>query len=77
MLSKPGAWAFVHFLMAGQWEVPLLQGGAGWGDAWSVAEVDYWNMTERPIGHGVPTKAGVLVEVKTLPYNAVFRVYTA
>ena len=80
MLSKPGAWAFVHFLTAGQWEVPLLQGGGpvhGRGDAWSVSEVDYWNMTERPIGHGVPTKAGVLVEVKALPYNAVFRVFTA
>ena len=59
----------VHFFASGPWEVPLPHTPHGW----RVDAVDFYNMTERPLGSLPAGASGAPVAVAAVPYNVVIR----
>ena len=69
VLGAEGAFYLVHFFAIGSWEVPLPHTPHGW----RVGAVDFYNMTERPLGSLPAGASGAPVAVAAVPYNVVIR----
>ena len=69
VLGAEGAFYLVHFFASGSWVVPLPHMPHGW----RVDAVDFYNMTERPLGSPPAGASGVPVAVAAVPYNVVIR----
>jgi hypothetical protein len=69
VIGAEGAFYLVHFFASGSWEVPLPRTPHGW----RVDAVDFYNMTERPLGSLPAGASGAPVAVAAVPYNVVVR----
>ena len=59
----------VHFFASGHWEVPLPRTPHGW----RADLVDFYNMTERPLGSLPAGASAAPVAVAAVPYNVLIR----